>query len=55
MKAKFDFYEIVKVISKNRLKDIYGMEVVITGRSENENNEWCYAINANDEGWSAFE
>lgn len=48
MKSKFDFYEVVKVVSNNvRLKKIWSMEVIVSGKAE-EDGVWSYAVSIPD-------
>ena len=55
MKNKYEFYEIVKVISKKgKLKKIYGIEAPIRGMSE-EDGRWGYAIALPNATWSVEE
>ncbi|ETX06705.1 Imm31 family immunity protein [Candidatus Entotheonella palauensis] len=58
MPAKFQFYEVVKVVSaKPELSEISGLTGVIMGMSENEDGHFGYAVSIFDvdEGWCAME
>jgi len=64
MKSKFEFYEVVKVVSeKKELKKIKGKLGIITGKSQNEINPstFSYAVDILDEnenvidGWCIYE
>ena len=60
MKNKFNFYEVVKVITNlDKLKEINGSLGVILGMSQNElTDEWIYGVSIDkDEGlvWSIKE
>ena len=45
MKNKFNFYEIVKVISKkDKLKKIHGLEAPIRGMIQEDDGIWGYDI-----------
>lgn len=42
---KFNFYEIVSVVSKSeKLHDHYGKEGTILGMAENDDGTWGYAV-----------
>ena len=56
-KAKFKFYELVKVINEDpKYSEIYGKVGCILGMAEGE-EEWGYAISFYDEmeGWDVME
>lgn len=58
-KNKFDFYEVVKVVSnKPNLQEINGKEGTIIGMSKNEQTgNWGYAvtIHESEDGWDILE
>lgn len=56
MKNKFDFYEIVKVVSPEIIySEIYGLEGVIMGMSQNDDGSWGYAVSVNEIAWDVNE
>jgi hypothetical protein len=60
MKSKFEFNEVVVVISTGRegLEKIYGKECVILGKAEREGEalgKWCYTVGFVDEAWFVYE
>ena len=56
MGNKFDFYEIVKVVSSEKIySDIYGFEGVVLGMSKNDDGFWGYAVFVNNDTWSLDE
>lgn len=55
MKNKFDFYEVVKINSKNSaLGKINGKEGVVLGMAQDDGN-WSYAVSVENKGWSTLE
>lgn len=55
MDSKFSYGEIVKILSKNRLKEINQKEGIISGFSQGEDGTWGYAVDVNGECWYAEE
>lgn len=56
MSNRFNFYEIVKVVSTRRsLTEINGREGVVLGMAQNDDGSWGYAISVDDVGWSIHE
>lgn len=56
MKSKYEFYEVVKVISsKPSLQKIRGVEAYIIGKAEEDDGSWGYAIALPDKAWSVRE
>ncbi len=54
-KPKFDFYEVVKVISKDKNK-IFGNEAVVLAKGQNDQGEWGYTISVQDDcAWDVEE
>tara|TARA_R110002110_G_scaffold415856_1_gene658399 strand:- start:42656 stop:42925 length:270 start_codon:yes stop_codon:yes gene_type:complete len=54
MKAKFEFYERVKIITKNpSLSKLNGAHGTIVGKSEYGDSQWYYGVSVDldDEGW----
>lgn len=52
---KFNFYEIVKIVSKNpNLSEVNGKEATILAMAENDDGTWGYGVTFSDddsEGW----
>jgi len=58
MQALYKFYEVVTIASnKPSLKEINGQEAAVMGMAENDNGQWCYAVNIldSDDGWDVME
>jgi hypothetical protein len=56
MKEKFKYFEIVKVVSRNiKFTEIYDLEGIVVGKSQNENGKWSYAVSFPNDGWSIAE
>lgn len=55
--SKYEFYEIVRVISRERkgLEKIFGKDAVIRGKSVDEHGKWGYAISLPDGVCAVFE
>ncbi|MGE3318599.1 MAG: hypothetical protein AB7I18_04820 [Candidatus Berkiella sp.] len=56
-KSKFEFYEVVKVNTKNKnLREIHNQRAVIVGKAREEPREWYYTIALRgDSCWCAYE
>jgi Immunity protein 31 len=58
MNSKFNFYEVVKVVSPaSSLQTINGLEGIVLGMSVNEQGAWGYAvyISNQEETWDVME
>ncbi len=58
MQALYKFYEVVMIVSnKPSLAEINGEEAAIMGMAENDDGQWCYAVNIlnSDDGWDVME
>lgn len=56
MDNKFDFYEIVEVISSEKKhSEINGFEGIILGMAQNNDGSWGYTVDIKDDGWDIDE
>ncbi len=55
--SKFDFYEIVRVCSKDAAKnEIFGKEGIVRAKGQNDKGEWTYTVAIKDDfAWSMSE
>jgi hypothetical protein len=56
MVYKFNYLEVVKVVNKDRLREIHGITATISGFSKDDDGRNVYSISLdNEECWCAYE
>jgi len=57
MKPKYRFYEVVKVATEFKYREVAGLQGVILGMSQNGQDMWGYAVSIDelDETWDILE